>query len=204
LVHGFESTAEDEFAYQAALESYVKNAAAKSEDGGYQIRRFRFHTCDVLSGGEATFRETEMKLISKLLRLESKLDNFGQTGADDQSDQVTPPSFIFIAHGVASWLLKRVLATETGRKLARNAPRLIFLDAPKVSKVSTVADYEEAVERLFKRFPIRPGGKTIDRIRLLATSFKETDDTFRKYQGGYLEPDFLNVGLTPELIKVSA
>jgi hypothetical protein len=211
LVHGFRSTTPEEFDYQTALESCVKDVVARAEDGSYQVRPFRFHACDMLAGGEDTFRETKLKLVSKLLKLQSQFADFGESASDNQSSAAAPSSsFIFVAHGVGSLLVKSVLEMDAGRAIARNSLGLIFLDSPReCTQIQDSGEYLAAVNRPREKFSINRGGKERSPSSTPASSLIQAADTSPQYLGGHLQPTFINVGWpdsSPEIprpIKVS-
>jgi hypothetical protein len=214
LVHGFRSTTPEEFDYQTALESCVKDVVARAEDGSYQVRPFRFHACDMLAGGEDTFTKTKLKLVSKLLKLQSQFADFGESASDNQSSAAAPSSsFIFVAHGVGSLLVKSVLEMDAGRAIARNSLGLIFLDSPReCTQIQGISEYLAVVNGPRETLSINTGDmerSPSSPSLTLASRLIQAGDTSPKYLGGHLKPTFINVGWpdsSPEIprpVKVS-
>ncbi|KAK5653035.1 hypothetical protein OQA88_9321 [Cercophora sp. LCS_1] len=191
LVHGFRASEDDEFNYQASLESWVKRWDT-CRGGRYQFRPFRFRSSSILNGGMDALRRSGFHLLSKLQTIK---DEFRVANEDAHADD--SPS----APG-ASPPLKRPLFI-----LRMDTIGLIILDVPEipdsVSLSPEAKEHEQIINQLHRRFSGDFfSGDAAAKVPALATDLREIDASYNKTreklaiqlgQGAALPTKFLKV-----------
>ncbi|KAK4140479.1 uncharacterized protein C8A04DRAFT_31975 [Dichotomopilus funicola] len=202
VVHGLRDATNQRVNYQAALERCVEDIA-KRAGGSYQVQPFRFGTLPLLlDGGGKSFKSAASKLRRKLDRIRRlEFKNVGQSRAHEEGP-ISSSHFIFITHGLGSWLVKAAIAKQD---LAPQTLGLLFLDAPRISVyLSSPGAYLDAVIELWWKFHNTSPSPTAELptiSRKLLGSLWTTDGIFQQYQRetseqciqGALDPYFVNL-----------
>lgn len=208
MVHGLQDASSQEVDYQVALERCVENIA-KRADGSHRVHNFRFRTSPLLlDGGEEGFKSTVSKLrrdLDEIRRFEFRAIN---QSTSHEEGPIPFSRFIFITHGLGSWLVKAVLVKED---LALHTLGLLFLDPPRISIYSSSSRaYADAIIELGQKFHDPSPSPTAEPSFIpesLLAALWITDGNFQEYQRetseqgikGALDPYFVDLWRqTPE------
>lgn len=192
LVHGF---AGSRFSRQReSLEQWVEVAAEQSSTA-VTVHVVRFDASLMTSKGAQTLHHHSWGLREYLNQLMNEAadrlleDNDGNNPANIYNTTSlmrplpTTKRLLFIAHGLGSWIVKDVLASESSGNIAFVPTGVIFVDGLAQGQQSTETSYREYLSKTWTTFNL--SGTQPQSETELVSQFLEIDGRFRIFESFY-------------------
>jgi hypothetical protein len=172
--------------------------AAKSTSTALVVRVLRFDVTLMTTRGTDILERVTWKLRDYLIQLMNEAanrisDDEDVGGSDRRSDGVSQAwplptdRFLFIAHGLGSWIVKKVLSEDSGN-LAYIPMGVIFADALVPGQPTTSdAEYRNYLSQASKTFALSTSQPQFDDG--LVSRFKKIDLNFEKFEKFYNSED---------------
>jgi hypothetical protein len=188
LVHGFKSSRTRH--YKEYLEHWLYHSTHKDFVDTVRASAFSFDIYDVLKKGEKELDNASRRLVDKIRLLQvSRAPTINvpsslaykelrkeEVGRFQNSTSLNPQKFLFVAHGIGSWIVKNGLARYDNLRLSLETAGVIFLDIENYDW--NTFNYSNYLGGLSKGFSLRESsveGSSED----LANRLKEIDENWQ-------------------------